>query len=181
MPSIIALLAYSKSVPPKYVEDKRLLIYDISDIQHIDQVEEVIKNYRVKLEQTGGQIISSFDASKSVINIDPFHIENVFNNLLDNAIKYSGDDPAVGVSTSNNDYGIIVTVEDSGIGISKSDLKKIFHTFYRVPTGNIHDVKGNGIGLSYVKKMVEAHNGKIEVKSQINKGSKFIIVLPYEQ
>ncbi len=144
-------------------------------------LEEVIKNYRVKLEQTGGQIISSFDASKSVINIDPFHIENVFNNLIDNAIKYSGDDPAVRVSTSNNDYGIIVSVEDSGIGISKSDLKKIFHTFYRVPTGNIHDVKGNGIGLSYVKKMVEAHNGKIEVKSQINKGSKFIIVLPYEQ
>jgi two-component system phosphate regulon sensor histidine kinase PhoR len=84
------------------------------------------------------------------------------------------------VSTSNYENGILITVEDSGIGISKGDLKKIFDTFYRVPTGNIHDVKGNGIGLSYVRKMVEAHKGSIEVKSHLNKGSEFTIILPYE-
>jgi two-component system phosphate regulon sensor histidine kinase PhoR len=144
-------------------------------------LEEVIKAQRVRLEQTQGQITSDFDASESIINIDPFHIENVFHNLIDNAIKYAKDEPNVKVCTSNYNEGIVISVEDDGIGISKGDLKKIFDTFYRVPKGNIHDVKGNGIGLSYVKKMVEAHNGTIEVSSQINKGSKFIIKLPYEQ
>ena len=144
-------------------------------------LEEVIKAQRVKLEQTSGQIITGFDASESIVNIDPFHIENVFHNLIDNAIKYANGEPNVKVSTSNYNEGIEISVEDNGIGISRGDLKKIFDTFYRVPKGNIHDVKGNGIGLSYVKKMVEAHNGTIEVSSQINRGSKFIIKLPYEQ
>jgi two-component system phosphate regulon sensor histidine kinase PhoR len=148
-----------------------------SDLHEI--LSDVIKAHQVKLEQTKGQIFSNFDASKSIINIDPFHIENVFNNLIDNAIKYTKGEPSVKVSTSNDNDGMAITVKDNGIGISKGDLRKIFDTFYRVPTGNIHDVKGNGIGLSYVKKMIEVHNGTIEVKSQLNKGSEFTIKLPY--
>jgi two-component system phosphate regulon sensor histidine kinase PhoR len=149
-----------------------------SDIHGI--LSEVIKAHSVKLEQARGKIDFNFDATNSIINIDPFHMENVFNNLIDNAIKYTQNEPVIKITTSNYDDGVEIRIEDEGIGISKQDLKKVFDTFYRVPTGNIHDVKGNGIGLSYVKKMIEEHNGTIEVNSQLNKGSEFIIQLPDE-
>lgn len=149
-----------------------------TDIHEI--LSEVIKAHQVRLEQTHGQINFDFSASNSIAEIDPFHITNVFNNLIDNAVKYTKEEPLVNITTSDYNNGIEISIEDQGIGISKQNLKKIFDTFYRVPTGNLHDVKGNGIGLSYVKKMVEAHNGSIEVNSQLNKGSTFKIKLPHE-
>jgi two-component system phosphate regulon sensor histidine kinase PhoR len=103
------------------------------------------------------------------------HLTNVFSNLFDNAIKYNLKPPILSISSKITKEWIIVTVEDNGIGIRKENQKKVFDKFFRVPTGNVHDVKGFGLGLSYVKKIVDEHHGKIFMDSVINKGTKFII------
>jgi len=114
------------------------------------------------------------------INADPMHIRNIINNLLDNAVKYSGEKPKIKIETANVAEGIQINVEDNGPGISKHHQKRIFDSFYRVPTGDRHDVKGYGIGLSYVKKIVDSHNGTIKVESEQGRGTTFEISLPYE-
>ena len=117
-------------------------------------------------------------AENGMIKGDEVHITNVIFNLLDNAVKYSKDIPEINVSTENQNGEVIVSVEDKGIGISKEHHAQIFDRFYRVPTGNVHNVKGFGLGLSYVKKIVDLHNAKIKVESSVNKGTKFIILFP---
>jgi len=102
----------------------------------------------------------------------------VVHNLLDNACKYSPDIPDISITTKTLNRDVIISIEDHGIGMSRDQIKKIFDKFYRVPTGNVHDVKGFGLGLNYVKTIVEAHNGQIEVKSELQKGSMFTIKLP---
>ncbi|MBL7865467.1 MAG: HAMP domain-containing histidine kinase [Cyclobacteriaceae bacterium] len=119
-----------------------------------------------------------FQATSPTVMGDALHLSNVIYNLLDNAIKYSKGIPEIRVSTRNVDGKIEVTVTDHGIGIPSSDLGRIFDKFYRVSTGNVHDVKGFGLGLSYVKHMVEKHLGKISVESVVNKGSSFKLSLP---
>jgi two-component system phosphate regulon sensor histidine kinase PhoR len=109
---------------------------------------------------------------------DPMHLTNVISNLLENAMKYTQRNPVIGLSTRNEEGMVVVSVSDNGIGISKEDQKRIFDKFYRVPTGNVHNVKGFGLGLSYVKLIVEQHGGKIRVKSEPNKGTQFDIHLP---
>ena len=121
------------------------------------------------------------DAEKYVLTGDRMHITNIVVNLVENAIKYSEINPVINISTSNDNGDIVFSVEDNGIGMSQEVVKHIFDKFYRVPTGNIHNVKGFGLGLYYVKSMVEAHGGHIDVKSELKKGSKFDIYLPLEE
>ncbi|MFA5814079.1 MAG: HAMP domain-containing sensor histidine kinase [Bacteroidales bacterium] len=126
----------------------------------------------------GAIIDLDFQAAKSELFIDPVHFTNIIHNLIDNAQKYSASDPKILISTALRDNNFILKFKDNGMGISQEAQKHIFEKFYRVPTGNLHNVKGTGIGLYYVKTMIEAHGGTITVKSEIGNGSRFIITLP---
>ncbi len=150
-----------------------------TDIHEI--LANVIHNFSIRLEKKNGKIVHDFTAEDPVIEVDEVHITNVFSNLVDNAIKYCREAPLIYIRTRNTDKGLEVMVRDNGIGMSKEYLKKIFDQFYRVPTGNIHDTKGFGLGLSYVKKVVEAHGGRIHVESTPEKGTTFTLLFPQEK
>ncbi len=142
-------------------------------------IEEAVETLSLQVERKDGQIRTKLGGTAAMIEGDETHITNVIHNLLDNANKYSYEKPDITISTTNTDKGIEVSVKDKGIGMSKDALKHIFDKFYRVPTGNVHDVKGFGLGLSYVKAVIDAHKGKINVKSELGKGSEFTIYLPF--
>ena len=142
-------------------------------------IKEVIKNIKLQVEVKNGEIITEFNATSSIINADKVHITNVIYNLLDNANKYSPEKPKITIVTESIDSGVYITVEDNGIGISHANLKKVFEKLYRVHTGNVHNIKGFGLGLSYVKAIIEMHNGTIDVVSELKKGSKFTVYLPF--
>ncbi|HRY32647.1 MAG TPA: HAMP domain-containing sensor histidine kinase [Bacteroidales bacterium] len=142
-------------------------------------LEEIIRNMRIQVELRGGGISTGFQAGNPLIEADRMHITNVFLNLLDNANKYSPEAPVITVYTADAKGGVNVVVQDQGLGISKANQKRIFDKLYRVSTGNIHDVKGFGLGLSYVRFIVEKHGGKVSVQSELNKGSRFIVFLPF--
>lgn len=149
-----------------------------SDIDVHEIINQAISNTQLLIDQSKGSITKNLDATKSVINADKVHLTNIIFNLIDNAIKYSKDTAQIVVSTKDTENGIEIAIKDNGIGISKENLKKIFEKFYRVPTGNVHNVKGFGLGLSYVQAVVEKHFGTINVDSEIGQGSTFKIVLP---
>ena len=141
----------------------------------------VINTFKLKVEKYGGHISANLDAEDPIVNVDRMHFTNVIFNLLDNAVKYRREDvpPELTVSTVNPDEDHIqITIQDNGIGMKREDLKKIFEKFYRVSTGNRHDVKGFGLGLAYVHKMIDLFGGSIRAESEVNHGSKFIITLP---
>ena len=142
-------------------------------------VQEAIKSFELQIKSRNGKIRCYFNTIKQDIVADVNHLTNVISNLIDNANKYSPDQPEITVSTYNWDRGVVISVEDKGIGMSKDKQKYIFNKFYRVPTGNIHDVKGFGLGLAYVKMMIDAHKGQINLNSELGKGSRFDIYLPY--
>ncbi len=139
----------------------------------------VMKNLRIQVEIKDGVIQTRLDANPHVVEGDKVHLTNLVYNLLDNANKYTPRRPVIRVATQNEGKGILLTIADNGVGISKADQKRIFDRLYRVPMGNIHDVRGYGLGLSYVKAIVEEHGGKIHVESESNTGSQFEVYLPY--
>lgn len=146
-----------------------------------DLILDAVINAELKVLTKGGTIVTNLNAQKPVIEGDVTHISSIINNLLDNAEKYTPEKPEIVISTKDVSGGVEFSVTDNGIGMSKDALKNIFEKFYRVHTGNLHDVKGFGLGLSYVKAMVDAHHGKVNVKSEPGKGSTFTILLPEKQ
>ncbi len=151
-------------------------------IQNIDVhtlIEQTIENIKLQVENKEGEITTRLNATTHIINADRVHITNVIFNLIDNALKYSVEKPTITISTKNNETGIFISIQDNGIGISKENQKRIFDTMFRVHTGNIHNVKGFGLGLSYVKAVVEKHRGAVSVDSIIGKGTTFTIYLPF--
>jgi two-component system phosphate regulon sensor histidine kinase PhoR len=152
----------------------------LSPVNIHDVIEKVLNNIGIQIEQRGGEVDLSFDADQEVIEADELHVTNILYNLLDNALKYSPDTPKIGIKTASLPDGVSITVSDEGLGMTKEQVSRIFEKFYRVPTGNRHDVKGFGLGLSYVKKMVDEHHGQILVNSQPGKGSTFEVILPYK-
>ncbi len=143
-----------------------------------EMINMAVENSRIVIEKRGGSIRESLRAANCILDTDQVHFANILNNLLDNANKYSPDKPEIFVETTNFNNHLIVSISDKGIGMSQEALNKIFEKFYRVPTGNIHDVKGFGLGLSYVKTMCMALGGTIDVKSQPGKGSTFELSFP---
>jgi two-component system, OmpR family, phosphate regulon sensor histidine kinase PhoR len=141
-------------------------------------IKESLKGISLQIEDRQGNIKLNLSAEKFMVNGDKTHLSNALSNLIDNAIKYSKEAPELFIKTKNIDQKIIVTIEDKGIGIEKEYQKKVFDKFFRVPTGDIHDVKGFGLGLAYIKKIVELHEGTIEVQSEKGMGTTFIITLP---
>ena len=141
-------------------------------------IEQTILNIKLQVENKDGEITTELNAEKHVINADRVHITNIIFNLIDNALKYSNEKPIIKIATRSDREGIFISIKDNGIGISKENQHRIFDTMYRVHTGNVHNVKGFGLGLSYVKAVVEKHGGSISVESELNKGSTFTVYLP---
>jgi two-component system phosphate regulon sensor histidine kinase PhoR len=146
-----------------------------------DIIETVAQNFLLQMDKRGGKLEFLPEADRSVVRGDLMHLTNVVSNLMENAMKYTNRNPEITISTMNENNSLVVSVEDNGIGISKEDQKRIFDKFYRVPTGNVHNVKGFGLGLSYVKLIVDEHGGSIKIKSEFKKGSRFDIHLPLEE
>ncbi len=141
-------------------------------------LEKVVNQNREFFKSYSAEIKLNFNADNNQVEADEFHLANVFKNIIENGIKYNENQPVIEIYTENKNDSIFIHIKDNGIGILKEHQNKIFDTFYRVPTGNIHNVKGNGIGLSYVNKMISVHKGSISLKSKLSEGSTFIIKLP---
>jgi two-component system phosphate regulon sensor histidine kinase PhoR len=159
------------------LEKKELDINKDSNNIH-DVINDAIEHVNLILEDRQGTITSHFDASRTTVLINDVHFTNVLVNILENAIKYSPNVPEIDVYTENVKDMVIIKVKDNGLGMSKVAQKRIFEKFYREHTGDIHNVKGHGLGLAYVKRIVEDHNGQVYVESEKGKGSTFIIKLP---
>jgi two-component system, OmpR family, phosphate regulon sensor histidine kinase PhoR len=143
-----------------------------------DLICNVVTNFVIQVKNQNGEIVQELKATNPVLKVDEVHFTNIIFNLLDNAVKYSNGVTHITVGTRSSNNHFYLYIEDKGVGISKENQKRIFEQFYRVPTGNIHNVKGFGLGLSYVKKIVDEHNGRISIQSELKKGTRFEIALP---
>jgi two-component system phosphate regulon sensor histidine kinase PhoR len=141
-------------------------------------LEEVAKSFDLIIQKKGGKLISSYESDNLIIKGDRTHLANMFHNLIDNAVKYNHSIPVIHINVRQKEEVAEIKVSDNGIGMSPDEQKHIFNPFYRIPTGNKHDVKGFGLGLSYVKKVISVHGGEINVESETGKGSSFVIRLP---
>ncbi len=156
------------------------LQFRLEKIDVHELLRSIVANISLQVSNKNGSITTNFGAEVATIIGDPTHIESVFVNLIENALKYSPEKPTIVISTQNTKKFLVVSIKDNGIGIPKKSLRHIFDEFYRVPKGNIHDVKGYGIGLHYVKKIIQKHSGMIKVESELNHGSTFFVYLPFK-
>jgi len=146
---------------------------------HVHQlINEVISNYTLQLQEKEGRIVLDLKAGNDLINGDEVHFRNLISNLVDNAVKYSNEKLVLKISSNSTSRNLTLVFEDNGIGMSKETVRRIFEKFYRAHTGNLHNVKGFGLGLSYVKTIIDAHDGKIKVESSPGKGSCFTLEVP---
>jgi two-component system phosphate regulon sensor histidine kinase PhoR len=159
--------------------DKKDFQLRLAETNMHELIKQAVDNFSLQVESRNGSLTLDLQAERPVIQADGTHIASVVHNLLDNANKYSPEKPEITIRTRNVPNGIAVTIEDKGVGISKEARKHIFDKFYRVHTGNIHDVKGFGLGLSYVKAIVTAHKGFVDVHSEPGKGSAFTLTFPF--
>jgi two-component system, OmpR family, phosphate regulon sensor histidine kinase PhoR len=149
---------------------------EIVDVHQI--IQDAIRNTSGSLQEKRGSISCDLKATQHTLEADKLHLTNVLYNLIDNAIKYCKTAPEILLCTSDAHKHLVLEIQDNGIGISRDDQKRVFQKFYRVPTGNVHDVKGFGIGLNYVKSIIEAHKGNVKLESELGNGSVFRICLP---
>jgi two-component system phosphate regulon sensor histidine kinase PhoR len=143
-----------------------------------DLIREVLKNLAIQVRKHGGKVVYELEAEDPLVHGDKVHLSNVVFNLVDNALKYADGDLLLTISSTQTTEGVELRFSDNGIGIAKEHLGKVFDRLYRVPTGNVHDVKGFGLGLSYVKTVIDRHQGSIRVESEAGRGSTFILWLP---
>ncbi len=160
--------------------DRKKTVFKKKELDLNEMVESIAHSFSLRVEHTGGRIYTDIGAVDSTIYVDEVHFQNAIFNLMDNAVKYGKPDQPLDIymSTWNDDLHLYLSIRDTGLGIKKENLKKVFEKFYRVHTGNVHDVKGFGLGLAYVKQIVELHDGEIAVDSEYRKGTKFTIKLP---
>jgi two-component system phosphate regulon sensor histidine kinase PhoR len=143
-------------------------------------IQEAMENFHLQLEGKGGRAELQLNAKKDLLEADEVHLMNIITNLIDNAVKYSKDNPIIKITTHSTTKSLVIRIEDNGIGMNKETQRRIFEKFYRAHTGNLHNVKGFGLGLSYVKTIVDAHQGKIKVDSIPGKGTTFTLEFPLE-
>ena len=160
--------------------DRKKAVFKKKELDLNEMVENIAHSFTLRVEHTGGKVYTDIEAVDSAIYVDEVHFQNVIFNLMDNAVKYRKPDQPLDVTmkTWNDDNHLYLSITDTGIGIKKENIKKVFEKFYRVHTGNVHDVKGFGLGLAYVKKIVNLHGGDIRVDSEYGKGTTFTIRLP---
>ncbi len=160
--------------------DRKKAVFKKKELDLNEMVETIANSFTLRVEHTGGKIYTDIGAVDSAIYVDEVHFQNVINNLLDNAVKYRKSDQPIDIylKTWNDKDRLYLSIRDTGIGIKKENVKKIFDKFYRVHTGNRHDAKGFGLGLAYVKKVVDLHDGEIKVESDYGNGTTFTISLP---
>lgn len=163
--------------------EKQEVDLNLKPVHVHDIIKEVADNFSLQLEEKQGRAELFLSAENDLVEADEVHLSNLVNNLIDNAVKYSKENTAIfiKITTQSNGKKLIMRVEDNGIGMNKETVKRVFERFYRAHTGNIHNVKGFGLGLSYVKTIVEAHHGEIKVDSTLGKGSTFTIELPLKK
>lgn len=160
--------------------DRKKAVFKKKELDLNEMVENIANSFSLRVEHTGGKVYTDIEAIDSGLYVDEVHFQNVIFNLMDNAVKYRKPDEPLNITmkTWNDEEHLYLSITDTGLGMKKENLKKIFDKFYRVHTGNVHDVKGFGLGLAYVKKIVDLHDGEIKVDSELGKGTTFTIKLP---
>lgn len=158
--------------------DKQRLKLNLTHLSVHAIIEQTMSNFKLQLQEKNGSFHVLLNARNDGINADEIHFTNLVSNLIDNAIKYSTDDPQITIATHATKKHLVIRIEDNGIGMNKETVKRIFEKFFRAHTGNLHNVKGFGLGMSYVKTVIAAHKGRIKVDSTLGKGTIFTIELP---
>lgn len=161
--------------------DKREIQLDYNPVKVNDLILAVVDSMDLQLKKRDAEIKLDLAAKNDVVLGDELHLSNVIYNLIDNANKYSKAAPKISISTKSNGKNLFIEISDEGIGITKDEIKRIFDQFYRVPTGNLHDVKGFGLGLNYVQDIVHQMGGNIKVNSERDKGTTFLVTLPFKE